>query len=249
MSHKQLTIARPAASQGIAWMKTGWGWFKFAPIPWMGMTAMAFLVLAGISKIPMVGGFIVEILSPFLVAGFMAACRAAESNQPVTFLHLGAGFGAESRTRLAVMGAVYLAGILLVDSVMRWMGGDSFEQMAQLAQAPQSVTPEQAQTIMVKVLPAMLTGLVLMTPLVMATWFGPALAMFDGFATRNAMWWSLWACLVNWRPILLYSLWLGLVGAVAIVIPYGLGLLLFLPWVMTSSYAAYRAMFVTVESE
>lgn len=246
---KQITVARPNAGQGIAWMKTGWNWFRLAPIPWMGMTAMAFLALAGIGLVPRVGGFVVELLSPFMVAAFMSASRAAEQEQPVTFLHLGAGFRSEARNRLLIMGALYLAGILLVDTLVRQMGGDSFQQMAQIAQDPKHADPAQAQALLSQALPAMLTGLVLMTPLIMATWFAPALILFDGFSTANAMWWSLWASVVNWRPVLIYSLWLGLVGVVAMLIPFGLGLLVLLPWVMTSTYAAYRAMFVTVESE
>jgi hypothetical protein len=239
-----VTVARPPASQGIAWMKTGWNWFRMAPIPWMGMAALSFLVLAGIGMVPNLGGFIVELLSPFLVSAFMSAGKAAATGQPVTFLHLGAGFRSEGRTRLLVMGAVYLAGILLVDSIMRQMGGDSFEQMAQLSQNPKSITPEQAQMIMSQAMPAMLTGLLLMTPLIMATWFAPALVLFDGFTAGNAMWWSLWASAVNWRPVLIYSLWLGLLGVAAMLIPYGLGLLVLLPWVMTSTYAAYRDIFI-----
>ncbi|PIV23125.1 MAG: hypothetical protein COS39_05170 [Hydrogenophilales bacterium CG03_land_8_20_14_0_80_62_28] len=239
-----ITVARPAANQGITWMKTGWAWFRLAPVPWMGMTALVFLALTGIGMVPKVGGYIVELLSPFLVAAYMSASKAAEAGQPISYLHLGAGFRPDTRVRLIIMGVVYLAGILLVDTVMRQMGGESFEQMAQLAQNPKDVTPEQAQMIMGQALPAMLTGLLLMTPLIMATWFAPALALFDGFAAGNALWWSLWTCIVNWRPIFIYSLWLGLVAVVAMLIPFGLGLLVLLPWVMTSTYAAYRAMFV-----
>ncbi len=52
---------------------------------------------------------------------------------------------------------------------------------------------------------------------------------------------------VNWRPILYYSLILGLAGVVAVMIPFGLGLLVFVPWTLTSTYAAYRDIFVPVE--
>lgn len=243
----RLTVARPPAGQGITWMKTGWSWFKLAPIPWMGMAAMALLALTGIGLLPKVGGYVVELLSPFLIAGFMSASRAADRGEPVTFLHLAAGFQSDARSRLLVMGVVYLAGIILIDTLMRQIGGDTFMQMAQLTGDPQKVTPEQAQAIMGDILPAMLVGLLLMTPLIMATWFSPALALFDGFSAGNALWWSLWACAANWKPILLYSLWFGLLGVLAMLIPFGLGLLVFLPLTMTSTYAAYREMFVPVE--
>lgn len=239
-----LTIARPPAAEGRVWMKAGWTLFKPWPIPWMGMTALVFLVLMAVGSLPYVGTYIVEILSPFLVAGYMYASRAAAEDQPVTFLHLGTGLRAETRLPLAVIGAIYLVGILCIDLVMRKLGGEGFQQLSQLAQGPQHLTPEAARAIVDQALPAILAGLVLLTPLVMATWFAPALVLFDGFSAVNALWWSLWACAVNWRPILLYSALLGLVGLLAVLIPFGLGLLVFLPWVLASTYAAYRAMFV-----
>ncbi|NTV95977.1 MAG: hypothetical protein HGA75_11275 [Thiobacillus sp.] len=242
---RALGIARPAAGEGMVWLKAGWSWFKPAPIPWMGMTAMVFLALMGVGAIPVLGGSLIEILSPFLVAGYMSASRAADAGQPVTFLHLGAGFvDAKVRISLAIMGTFYLAGILLIDQIMRQMGGDGFQQMQQLAANPGSLSPQEAEAILGQALPAVLTGLFLLTPLVMATWFAPALVLFDGFSAGNAMWWSLWACSVNWRPILIYSLLLGLLGLVAMLIPFGLGLLVFLPWVLISTYAAYRAIFL-----
>lgn len=241
---RPLTLARPPSREGLVWLKAGWAWFKLAPVPWMGMTALAFLVLMGVGGIPYLGRYLVEMLSPFLVAGFMSACRAAEEKQPVTFLHLAAGFGADKRIGLAIMGAVYLAGTLLIDLIMRQLGGEGFQQLAQLAGNPTALAPEQAQAILNQAMPAILTGLLLMTPLIMATWFAPALVLFDGFSAGNAMWWSLWTCAVNWRPLLTYSALLGLLGVVAMLIPFGLGLLVFLPWVLSSTYAAYRAMFV-----
>jgi len=140
-------------------------------------------------------------------------------------------------------GGVYLAGTLFIDLVMRQMGGEGFQQMSQLAGNPGSVAPEQAQAMLNQAMPAILAGLLLLTPLVMATWFAPALILFDGYSAGNGMWWSLWACAVNWRPLLTYSAALGLIGIAALLIPFGLGLLVFLPWVLGSTYAAYRAIF------
>lgn len=240
----RLTIARPAAGAGKLWMKDGWGLFKPWPIPWMGMTALVFLALMLVGSLPYAGHYLVEIFSPFMVAGYMSASRAAAEQQPVTFLHLAAGLRPETRLPLALIGAIYLVGILFIDLVMRALGGEGFQQLTELAQGPQNLTPEAAQLIVGQALPAIFVGLALLTPLVMATWFAPALVLFDGFSAVNALWWSLWACAVNWRPILFYSLVLGVIGLVAALIPFGLGLLVFLPWVLISTYVAYRALFV-----
>lgn len=242
----RLTITRPAAQAGMAWVKQGWTVFKEAAIVWSGMTAAAFLAVMFASQIPYVGRYLVELLSPLLVAGYMAACRDAEQRQPVTFLHLAAGFS-QARVPLLVVGGIYLLGALLIDQIMRALGGQGLQEMLTLAQRPKEMSPEEAQALLGGAMPALLLGMLLYTPLLLATWFAPALILFDAYKPGNAMWWSLWTCVVNWRPLMLYSLVLGAVGLLALLIPFGLGLLVFMPWAMISTYAAYRSLFVPVE--
>jgi len=243
-----LTVTRPPAAQGLAWIKQGWMLFRQVPVPWAGMTALVFLVLLGVGALPYAGGFLVHALSPFIVAGFLAASRAAERGELVTFLFLGAGLR-EGRDSLFIIGMVYmLASVLVFRLVASFTGGDLGAFMAQV-EHPHTLTPEEAEALLQGIFPALGLGALLMTPLLMATWFSPALAHFDGFRPVKAMWWSLWACAVNWRPLLVYSSILGLVGIVALLIPFGLGLLVFIPWTLTSTYAAYRDIFIPPASE
>ncbi len=118
-----------------------------------------------------------------------------------------------------------------------------------MAQDPASLSPEAARSVLDQSLPAVLVGLALYTPLLMATWFAPALVVFRDFSPVNALWWSLWTCFANWRPVLLYSLAMSVIAALAILIPFGLGLLVFLPWAMTSTYFAFTQQFVAGRSE
>lgn len=237
-----LTVLRPPAAQGLAWIKQGWEWFKQAPIPWAGMTALVFLLLMGVGALPYVGGFLVHALSPFIVAGYLAASRAGSAGEPITFVFLGAGLR-QGRDSLLVIGLIYmLASLLVFRGVAFFTGGDLSLLTAQV-ENPHTLTPEEARALLDGILPALGLMALLMTPLLMATWFSPGLAHFEGFRPGQAMWWSLWACAVNWRPILVYSLILALVGMVALVIPFGLGLLVFIPWTLTSTYAAYRDIF------
>lgn len=227
----------------MAWVRYGWKVFKESAIVWAGMTAAAFLVIMFVSQIPYVGQHLVELLSPLLVAGYMAASRAAEERQPVTFLYLAAGFR-EARVPLLVVGGIYLLGALLIDQLMRALGGQGLQDMLAMAQRPREMSPEQAEAMLSGALPALLLGMLLYTPLLLATWFAPALILFDAYKPGNAMWWSLWTSVVNWRPLVLYTLVLGAVGLVALLLPFGLGLLVFMPWAMISTYAAYRNLFV-----
>ena len=56
----ELTVFRPPAAQGIAWVREGWSLFKLAAVPWAGMTALVFLVLIGVGSLPYVGAVVVN---------------------------------------------------------------------------------------------------------------------------------------------------------------------------------------------
>jgi hypothetical protein len=229
----------------MEWLKSGWHLFRTWPIPWMGMTAAAFLAIVGVSMLPVVGGAFVELLSPLLVAGYMHAARAAEQGEPVTFLYLGEGARRNARP-LLIIGLAYLCGGLLINQVMHMLGGASLQELMRVAQDPAGLSPEQARVLLDHSLPAVFTGLLLYTPLLMATWFAPALVAFADFSPGNALWWSIWTSFANWRPALVYSLVMGIVAILAMLVPFGLGLLVFLPWAMTSTYVAYTRLFVAI---
>jgi hypothetical protein len=86
-------ISHPPAAAGMAWIKEGWRLFMLAPIPWTGMTALVFLVLMAVGMLPFVGVVAVHVLSPFIVAGYMAASRGGSNGETISF--------ALSRRRLA----------------------------------------------------------------------------------------------------------------------------------------------------
>lgn len=228
----------------MAWLRESWRLFKVAPVPWMGMTALVFLALLLVSSYTFRG--LVEVLMPFIAAGYMSASRAALQGEPVTFLHLGVG----ARRGLAALlgiGVFYMGGTLFLDFLARQVSGDAIDQLILLAQQdPASIDPLAARELLERAMPGVLTALILLTPLLLATWFAPALVLFDGFGALNSLWWSLWACVVNWRPMAVYAGVVMPIGFLAALIPFGLGLLVFMPLFMIATYLAYRAMFVTV---
>lgn len=242
-----LTVSRPPAAAGLAWIKEGWRLFKLAPVPWTGMTALVFLVLMALGMLPVAGGVLVHALSPFIVAGYLAASRGGDRGEPVTFVYLGAGWR-EGRGALLTIGVAYMLATLLTFKLVGFLTGGDLEALLRQMQNPGALTPEEAERMLSTAMPALGLGTLLFAPLLMATWFSPGLVLFERFPPGRAMWWSLWACAVNWRPILYYSLVLGLAGVLAVLIPFGLGLLVFVPWTLTSTYAAYRDIFVPVEA-
>lgn len=240
-----ISISRPPATTGTVWIREGWRLFMLAPVPWTGMTALVFLVLLAVGLLPVVGVLAVHVLSPFIVAAYLAASRGGSHGETISFIYLGVGWR-EGRNQLLVIGVLYMIATLLIFQMVKAFTGGDMEVLLQQTQNPAALTPEQAEQMLATALPAMGLGSLLFAPLLMATWFAPGLVVFEGFPAGRAMWWSLWACWVNWRPILVYSLILGIAGMVALMIPFGLGLLVFLPWTLTSTYAAYQDIFSPV---
>ena len=83
-----------------------------------------------------------------------------------------------------------------------------------------------------------------MLPLVMATWFAPALIVFHDMGVRAAMKASFIGCLKNVLPFLLYGV-LGLIAGVIASIPFGLGWLVLAPVFVASIYTGYRDIYFT----
>ncbi len=241
-----LTVTRPPMAASVEWLRTGFRLFYGSAIPWMGMSAAFFLASFGLSLIPIAGPIFLDLVTPLVMAAFMAASRSTESGEPAGILHIGAGLQ-DARNGLLTLGIAYMLGSQLIGLIMRLVGGDAVAQLMSAVVQPEAVSTHDLARLLDQATPAITLGTVLFFPILLAIWFAPALVLFDGFAPGKALFWSLWSCLVNWRPMLSYGLLLSLLGAATLVIPFGLGLLVFLPVAMASTYAAYCGQFVAIQ--
>ena len=89
---------------------------------------------------------------------------------------------------------------------------------------------------------AVLAGLALLLPLLMALWFSPALVYFHNEAPLDALKISFFASLRNWLPFLVYGILMLMLFVVA-AIPLMLGFLVAGPLALISIYTSYRAVF------
>jgi uncharacterized membrane protein len=138
------------------------------------------------------------------------------------------------------VGAVQLLGTLLIGKIMLGMG---FDAQAVMTAAQSQKDPVEMQAILNQAMPAVLTGLVLFTPLIMATWFAPALILFGGARPATALGVSLKAVARNWAAMLVNGITLGLLLFLAALVPMLLGLLVAMPVLFGSLYASYQAIF------
>ncbi len=229
-----------AASQGFQWVVEGFRLYRKTPLLLSAAFALLFGVVMALVLIPLVGSSLSELASPLMVAGFMAAYRALDSGNELELPQFLAGVQGPL-IPLMTIGAVQLMGGLLIGQTMLAMGFDPEALMA--AARDGKATPEELQAVLNQAMPAMLTGLALFTPLIMATWFAPALILFGGARPTTALGVSLKAVIRNWAAMLVNGLALGMLLILAALVPLLLGLLVAMPVLFGSLYASYQAIF------
>ncbi|MDO9219426.1 MAG: BPSS1780 family membrane protein [Thiobacillus sp.] len=233
------------ASQGWRWVVEGFRLYRKNALLLSAAFGMLFGLVMALNLIPGIGGTLSELASPLMVAGFMAAFRALDSGEDLELPHFLAGIRrpilSGPALPLMAMGAVQLLGTLAIGQVMHSMGFDPEIIMA--AAQNEKASPAELQALMNQSLPAVLTGLLLFTPLIMATWFSPALILFGGARLGTALGVSLKAVAKNWAALTVNGLVLGLMLIIAALIPMLLGLLVAMPVLFGSLYASYQAIF------
>ena len=235
-----------AASEGFQWVVAGFRLYRKNPLLLSAAFGVLFGLVMAMGLIPLIGGSLSELASPLMVAGFMAAYRALDNGTSLEWSHFMAGLQGPV-IPLMTVGAVQLLGTLLIGQVMLAMG---FNPQAVMEVAKSSnPSPAEVQAMMNQAMPALFTGLLLFIPLLMATWFAPALILFGGARPLTALGVSLRAVAKNWTAMMTNGLALGLLLFVAALVPMLLGLLVAMPILFGSLYAAYQAIFAVWADE
>lgn len=229
-----------AAGEGFQWVTAGFRLYRKTPLLLSAAFGVLFGVVMALGLIPVIGGSLSELASPLMVAGFMAAYRLLDDSKELELPHFLAGVTGPL-VPLMTVGAVQLLGSLLIGQVMLSMGFDP-QAVMETAKSGKA-SPAEMQALMNQAMPAVLTGLALFTPLMMATWFAPALILFGGARPATALGVSLKAVARNWPAMLVNGLTLGMMLILASLIPMLLGLLVAMPILFGSIYASYQAIF------
>jgi len=234
-----------AASQGFQWVAEGFRLYRKTPLLLSAAFAVLFGTVMALGLIPVVGASLSELASPLMVAGFMAAYRALDDGNELELPNFLAGVQGPAIPLMAV-GAVQLLGTLVIGKIMLGMG---FDPQAVMTAAQSQKDPAELQAILNQAMPAMFTGMLLFTPLIMATWFAPALILFGGARPATALGVSLRAVAKNWAAMLVNGLTLVVLLFLAALVPLLLGLLVAMPILFGSLYASYQAIFAVWADE
>jgi hypothetical protein len=226
-----------AAGRGASWIGDAWGLFRRAAGVWIAMVIVLFVIFFVGGLIPFVGPFATMILFPVFMGGLVIGCRELEEDRPLEFNHLFAGFREHFGT-LAAVGALYLGGYIVVMLIVMLVTGASM--FAMFGGEPQA---GDAGTMMATMGLAILIGLALSIPLVMAVWFAAPLVVFHQHNAFDAMKGSFIGCLKNILPFLVYGL-IALVLSIVATVPIGLGWLVLGPMLAASVYTAYTDVYL-----
>ncbi|HWV92558.1 MAG TPA: BPSS1780 family membrane protein, partial [Burkholderiales bacterium] len=241
------------ARRGAIWLADGWRLFRAAPLGWLALVFAYWIIMTLASVVPIIGVAAASVMVPAFSVGFMAAARAASRRGPVELGLLFEGFRHHRNSQL-VLGAIYFAclGLLLAATML-------VDEGALASWMLTGKRPDEETLQSDDFLGALALAALLYAPVLMMFWFAPPLAAWHGIAPIKALFFSFFACLLNWRPFLaygavsaLFALALPLlllfvlmlasfkIAAMSLVFPL---LLVLLPTLFASFYASYRDIF------
>jgi hypothetical protein len=240
-------------ARGAQWLLEGWRLFRAAPLGWLAMVFAYWLLMTLVSVVPLVGVAAASIMVPAFSVGFMAAARAAARKGPVELVLLFEGFRNHLRSQL-ILGVGYFSCLALVLVATALADGGALAGWMLSARRPDDEVLHSDAF-----LAALGAAAALYTPVLMMFWFAPPLAAWHGTAPAKALFFSFFACLMNWRAFLAYGAVTAVVAlalplaVVSVVALASLGvpamslvfplLIVLLPTLFASFYASYRDVF------
>jgi hypothetical protein len=185
------------ALHGWLWVLHGFSLFRAYAALWLLLLFFYWIALALAGVVPLVGPMLAMCLVPGISAGLMVACRAAQQGQPPSLRHIFEPF-AHNRQAQFRLGLVYLGGFALALVASALFDGGLFLK----AWLVGGIDARQMDTLR----PGILAFFGLLSPVILAFWFAPALVHWKDMAPAKALFFSVFAGLRNWRAFLIYSL-------------------------------------------
>jgi uncharacterized membrane protein len=236
---------RLSAGRGASWWGEGWKIFTAAPLPWLGMIVVVFVINVVLGFIPIIGSLASMLLGPIFAGGLLLGCHALARGQTLEFTHLFEAFRSDRLMPLLILGLIALGIGLVVMLVfgMLFVGAGMTGMMTGvMSQDPGAGMMGAMAGMGGAALVAGLLGLVIGVLFFMAWWFAPALVTLSRAAPVEALTSSFRAAAANIGAIVVFVLiFFGL--AIVASIPFGLGWLVLGPVFVGASYASWREVF------
>jgi uncharacterized membrane protein len=226
-----------AMANGWRWIVGGFQLFRRQPLVWMLLVGSLMLIGLASTLLQPVGPLVTSLLTPVFIAGLMNACRVTERGGEPDLSHLFSAFRGHAAP-LVTVGGVYLVGNIIAVAVVLMNAGQEALQVV-LSKTRNEAAMAQALRDLSS---GLLAGTLVFMPVLMAVWFAPLLVVFRGMTPVAAMKSSLLSCWRNLLPFMLYGAAVAVLWILA-TIPLMLGLIVLLPVMVCSIYAAYRDLY------
>ena len=247
-----MNIRTVGASHGWRWIAQGALIFRRNPSAWIMLIVALFIASRVVFAVPLLGALAL-LLVPNFLAGLCHGAQAVEQGKPLRFGYLASGF-LKNAAALITLGGISLVGQLLTLMAMTAVGGEAFTAISKTLTAAGSATPATVDAMRAAapdVMKALIAGIAISLPLMMAAWFAPLLVFFDDMKPLPALALSLWACVKNALPLLIYGV--IVISTMVLLMPLSLAtrqpdlaLWLLAPLLVPSIYASYRDLFVVM---
>lgn len=240
------------ARNGWLWLIKGFALFRKSPAVWLLLVLAYWIAMALLGQIQYAGLVLSTVLLPAFSVSFMVMCATLDRGGVLRPAHLLSGFH-ERLSTLILLGVLYLLSIGAVLAVASAADGGALLRWLLTGDEP---PPEAIRDGSVS--RALLLTAVASAPVMMAFWFAPILAAWNGMGAVKALFYSFFAGWRNWRAFLVYGATLAgvaflLLFAVIVIGTRGAAetlrflaptfTLLSLPTVFASFYASYRDIF------
>jgi hypothetical protein len=209
---REFVFTRYPARQGMVWLVTAYTMFKAHRLAWVMLVLAYFLLLLLLRVVPYIGPYAMTIMKPVFAVGLLAAAWTQERGGRPAFAQLFQGFRANLWSLLAI-GLFFVAGITLAVFASSLVdGGKLLELMAGGGTMSDTLLAAALSDTQLQL--GMMFSALLSLPVVIATWWAPALVVFQDAGPGAALAASLRAALANWKPLAIYGLGVFFYGGV-----------------------------------
>ena len=188
-----------ASGNGTAWWREGWRLFTASPGIWIAITVLYVIIMVMLSFVPVLGSLATTLLAPVFAGGVLSGCRAQDRGGELRIEHLFGGFS-DRLGPLMIVGLLYLIGtlaIVVVVGILLFAAVGMTGIGTLLTGDPLQAGVAALAALGIGALFAVLLGLLLGIPLMMAFWFAPALVALRNDEPLAATKASFDACLRN----------------------------------------------------
>jgi hypothetical protein len=247
------------AGYGWSWVLTGFALFRRNPAMWAFLVFSYIMLMQLLGMVPVLGWFAATVLIPAFSASFMIVSRELDEGRKIGFVLLFSGFRSNTKA-LLMQGGLYMASALAILGLSSLVDGGELLQLMMLGDRPRATAFDDGSLAGA----AALAG-ILYLPVLAAFWFAPALSSWRNLPAFQALFYSLFAVVRNWRAFLAYGVAVLLLGLICSFALFLLALLLrgllgdksqdalllvvlpvmliYVPTLFASFYASFRDIF------